>query len=914
MKNTILILLLILVTNKFNYAQLTATYPCYAVSEDNTPPNVLFEYNPITNVWKRIGITGGNNIEAIAIDPISEIIYATDNGIFGTINATTALFTAIGNVGLATGILGEIELSDVDGLTYDSTNQIMYATHRIGFAGPGTNDLLFQIDVSTGAFVPGAMTDAVTGEAVDYAVVPAVFGGFGGNVYDVDDIAYNPLTGELFALQNQDGPGTLTELNTQTGELVRKVFDLPDDDVEGLGFNYLGELYGTTGDQGASLAGNTFILIDFVTGITTKLPPIDPTGIEEDFESFDCFSVAKSLNFETNYSGTVSIVLDNNKTVIKNNIAVVYDYNTCPDYTNLENCNPVSGVNNLAANEALWIVTKAAEYFFTNYNIQIPQINIIVNSTLEPNQASYNSEHNVIILGAGDGVERNSMSAPDIIAHEYVHAIFSSINYLGNFGIPGSINESYADIFAELIELDCFGSNNWIWASDVMLGNKKGIRNLAFPKDVAMCDTMPDTYEEEYWELIDNFCFGDDNCGIHNNSGVHSYWFYLLANGGSGINDKGFNYNVNGIGIDKAVAIIMDNMVNHLNPQSGLHDARTGSINAAFKLYPNQPQVFISVIEAWNAVGVNNGRENNIKFRITNAGQTGPVIVENNETVIPVAFDLSIDSLGMDLSADNLCFNLNLPDTYMEFFIEKTYAPLDTSEINMIKKEGEVNICITRSNEGFAKKSFAPQIASNSSIIQCKICIVSVDLPGDETSIIEPIGISGYTAVNANELISFPSSFLPFCFDFDEENMPNPNRLSLSLQLNNKNCQTLGSLEVEVINNPTTTPPYTYTIKNNKGTIEIVSEVSNNAIYKFYNLDEGKYIIEVTDSNGKVASKKFDINFVAKQNGSVCCTENLTIPPGIVSGSFNVNSTNGAIDFSEGAFIAKEGASFEVCE
>jgi len=53
----------------------------------------------------------------------------------------------------------------------------MYATHHIEGDGPGTNDLLFQIDLSTGGFVPNAMIDGTTGFPADYAVIPEVIDG-----------------------------------------------------------------------------------------------------------------------------------------------------------------------------------------------------------------------------------------------------------------------------------------------------------------------------------------------------------------------------------------------------------------------------------------------------------------------------------------------------------------------------------------------------------------------------------------------------------------------------------------------------------------------------------------------------------------------------------------------------------------
>jgi len=287
---------LFLTTTKYIFSQILLDFPCYAVSSGELP-NVLFEYNPATNEWTEIGITGGTQIKAIATDPVTDIIYAIDKGTFGIIDANTALFTSIGEVGIGNGDAGLIELNDIKGLTYDPINQIMYGTYRVSDDGPGTNDLLFQIDVATGNVITGAMLDT-NNNPVDYAVIPEIFDGeFGGDVYDVDDIAYNTYTGQFFALQNQDRlTNTITELNPMNGQVESVILDLTDRDVEGIGFTYLGELYGTIGDDGRTIqSSNTFIFIDLAAGSTTTLNYIDPTGQHTDFEAFDCFTAYNDL-------------------------------------------------------------------------------------------------------------------------------------------------------------------------------------------------------------------------------------------------------------------------------------------------------------------------------------------------------------------------------------------------------------------------------------------------------------------------------------------------------------------------------------------------------------------------------------------------------------------------------------------
>jgi len=287
--------LLFVTTTLHSFSQILTDFPCYSVSSGELP-NVLFKYNAASNEWTEVGITGGTQIKAIAIDPVTDIIYATDEGTFGTIDSNTGLFTPIGEVGIGNGDAGLIELNDVKGLTYDPINQIMYGTHRVPSGGPGTNDLLFQIDVANGQVVSGAMLDAKN-NSVDYAIIPEVFyASLGSDIYDVGDIAYNSYTGQLFANQTQYGFSTITELNPMNGKVEAIILALTDNDVEGIGFTYIGELYGTIGDNAYDVeTRNSFIFIDLQTACTKTLNFIDPTDQHTNFEAFDCFTAYNDL-------------------------------------------------------------------------------------------------------------------------------------------------------------------------------------------------------------------------------------------------------------------------------------------------------------------------------------------------------------------------------------------------------------------------------------------------------------------------------------------------------------------------------------------------------------------------------------------------------------------------------------------
>lgn len=287
--------------------QILTDFPCYTVSNANGVTNMLFTYSTITHTWSAAANrTGATDIAAIAVDSDKDIIYAIDGGTFGSINAETGIFTKIGTIGAASGNAGVIELNDVQGMTFDPINRIMYGVHRVMGEGVGTEDLLFQIDITTGAFVPFAMLNN-DGSPADYTIIEALYDDtLEGEIYDVTDIAYHPYTGDLYALYSQNGPSTIAIIEPNAGYLESVVFDIDDKFVDGLGFTYLGELYATEGNFGDcglndpfnNNCKNMLLNIDLSLQTTAILLPIDMTATEFNFESFDCSKGYNDLALE----------------------------------------------------------------------------------------------------------------------------------------------------------------------------------------------------------------------------------------------------------------------------------------------------------------------------------------------------------------------------------------------------------------------------------------------------------------------------------------------------------------------------------------------------------------------------------------------------------------------------------------
>jgi Zn-dependent metalloprotease len=267
--------------------------------------------------------------------------------------------------------------------------------------------------------------------------------------------------------------------------------------------------------------------------------------------------------------------------------------------------------------DAHWGAEIVYDYFKNKYNrnsfdnsggtiLSLVHTNLISGEGTANNNAGWNG--NLMYYGDGDS-EEGPQSALDVCGHELTHAVIQYSSGLIYQAESGALNESFADIFGTAIEFYDSPSANYT-ISEKTFFQANYSRSLEQPK----LKNDPNTYQGDFWK--DTFCGNpsqeiNDFCGVHTNSGVQNYWFYLLCEGKSGfIDDKIANpiYNVTKIGIDKASNIAYRNLVYYLTPNSTYKSAYLGSLIAVEDLYPTingvYSQEFNSVRQAWYAVGV----------------------------------------------------------------------------------------------------------------------------------------------------------------------------------------------------------------------------------------------------------------------------------------------------------------------
>ena len=197
---------------------------------------------------------------------------------------------------------------------------------------------------------------------------------------------------------------------------------------------------------------------------------------------------------------------------------------------------------------------------------------------------------NGIAMRYGDG-SGNPLISIDVVGHELAHGVTGYSAGLIYANESGALNESFSDIFGTAVEFHAM-SDSADWAIGKLDFH---LRQMDDPNSF----NDPHTYFGSFW-----YTGTADNGGVHINSGVQNYWFYLLSEGGSGTNDLGNNYQVDSFGIDNAAEIAYRNLVYYLTPSSDYYDARRGSISAAEDLYGSCSYETNLIAKAWHAVGV----------------------------------------------------------------------------------------------------------------------------------------------------------------------------------------------------------------------------------------------------------------------------------------------------------------------
>lgn len=187
--------------------------------------------------------------------------------------------------------------------------------------------------------------------------------------------------------------------------------------------------------------------------------------------------------------------------------------------------------------------------------------------------------------GNGDKLFKPMAGSKDVAGHEMTHGVVQFTANLEYEAQPGAINESMADVFGFMID-----TSNWQIGEEVVLDKVNfptgALRSLNDPHNGGK--KLGDySYQPQY--MSEYYTGEEDNYGVHFNSGIPNYAFYLIASNPA-------------IGKLKAAKIYYQALTKYLVKLSQFLDLRLALIQSAKDLYSTAEADIIA--KAFDVVGI----------------------------------------------------------------------------------------------------------------------------------------------------------------------------------------------------------------------------------------------------------------------------------------------------------------------
>jgi len=184
-----------------------------------------------------------------------------------------------------------------------------------------------------------------------------------------------------------------------------------------------------------------------------------------------------------------------------------------------------------------------------------------------------------------------------VVGHEYAHGLTQFTSDLIYRNESGALNESISDIFGKALQF-YYDNDHFDWRIGDQIRRNQEVRYFRDMADPTLRN-HPKLYKGENWRTGPA-----DAGGVHSNSGVFNFWFYLLVEGKKDTNEEGEAYDVTAIGMDSALQLVYLLETAYLTESSGYQECHDFSLLAAAELFGEVSEKYASVVEAWKAVGL----------------------------------------------------------------------------------------------------------------------------------------------------------------------------------------------------------------------------------------------------------------------------------------------------------------------
>ncbi len=214
----------------------------------------------------------------------------------------------------------------------------------------------------------------------------------------------------------------------------------------------------------------------------------------------------------------------------------------------------------------------------------------VINIADDDGRGMDNAYWNGEFMGYGNGRDafKPLAGALDVAGHEMTHGVVEATARLEYQNQSGALNESFADIFGAMIDRD-----DWTLGEDIIKAGSfpsGALRSLSNPNQGGRNDPGYQPRTMSQYANLPNTDEGD-NGGVHVNSGIPNYAFYLFAS----------NANV---GKDKAEQVYYRALTKYMTRTSKFVDARLAVVRAAADINGDTSPVVTAAKAAFDAVGI----------------------------------------------------------------------------------------------------------------------------------------------------------------------------------------------------------------------------------------------------------------------------------------------------------------------
>ncbi len=187
-------------------------------------------------------------------------------------------------------------------------------------------------------------------------------------------------------------------------------------------------------------------------------------------------------------------------------------------------------------------------------------------------------------------------SVIDVIGHELTHGVIQLTANLAYWEQPGALNESLSDVFGSLVKQynskQTASQADWLIGQGLFTSNVKGVALRSMKAPGTAYDDPVLGKDLQPANMKDYVTTGEDNGGVHINSGIPNHAFYVTS------------VEIGGYAWEKAGMIWYKTLTEKLTNLSNFQNAADLTYQAAGELFGTNSLEQKAVRNGWAAVGI----------------------------------------------------------------------------------------------------------------------------------------------------------------------------------------------------------------------------------------------------------------------------------------------------------------------